>query len=377
MALSVHTSAVDLGAFRLESGQRLPAVHLAYEAYGRLNAAGTNAVLVEHALTGDSHVASAGVDGSGAFAPGWWEAVVGPGRAIDTDEFFVVCANTLGGCSGSTGPASTAADGLPYGSRFPRVGIRDMARAELALSDALGIERWHAVIGGSMGGARALELALLAPQRVARAGILAAPAYSQADQIAWAHAQLRAIRMDPDYCGGDYAALGRCPAAGLGLARQIAHLTYRADADLNERFGRDLQPGASAEAGARAGAVPSAGAGAQGAYAIESYLDYQANKLVARFDANSYAVLTAALRDHDVRRGRSADLAEALAGARCRFSVAALSSDRLYPPGQVEQLAQALPGRVDYALIATAAGHDGFLTESHAVGEVLAALLAH
>lgn len=360
MTTSVTSTAVNLGDFRLESGVTLPEVTVAFETFGTLNDDRTNAILIEHALTGDSHVTSAGVAGErsyGSFAPGWWEGVIGPGRAVDTDDFFVVCANSLGGCGGTTGPTSPAADGLPWGSRFPCISIRDMVNVEIALSDVLGIERWHAVIGGSMGGARALELALLAPHRVARTAILAAPAYSQADQIAWAYTQIQAITMDRDYCGGDYLALGRFPSKGLGLARQIAHLTYRADLELNHRFGHRLQDGEPEDIEAY--------------YSIQSYLDHQAGKLINRFDAQSYIALTVALRDHDVRRGRSSNLREALSGARCDFRVLSMSSDRLFPPHQVAELASALPGRVDYSVVKTWAGHDGFLTEAGAVGAAL------
>jgi homoserine O-acetyltransferase/O-succinyltransferase len=363
MTVAGRTGLAGFVDFTLESGYVFPQMHIAYETFGRLNSDRSNAILIEHALTGDAHVTS-GVDEPAtaehprSFAPGWWEEVVGAGRAIDTDEFFVVCANAIGGCNGSTGPTSTHSDGLPFGSRFPRVTIRDLVQAELALSDELGIDRWHAVIGGSMGGARALEFSLVAPHRVAKTSVLAAPAFSEADQIAWAHAQIQAIELDPDYCGGDYAALGRFPAAGLGLARQIAHLTYRADAELNARFTNAMQD-------------PQPSGAEEGYYAVESYLDYQARKLVNRFDAESYRILTGALRDHDVRRGRSQNLAEALAPATSEFQVISISSDRLYPPAQVNVLAEALPGSVDHHTISSWAGHDGFLTEGTAVGRLV------
>ncbi|WP_029089199.1 homoserine O-acetyltransferase MetX [Brevibacterium album] len=328
---------LGIGELRLESGAVLPEVTLAFDTYGALSPHGDNAILVEHALTGDSH------------AHEWWPGLIGPGLALDTDRFFVVCANVLGGCSGSTGPTSPDPEdpeGRPYGGRFPHITVRDTVSAELRLADLLGIERWHAVLGGSMGGARALETALMAPERVARTGILAAPAHSEADQIAWGHIQLQAIRSDP--------------ATGLGIARQIAHLTYRADVELNHRFGADQQ----------ATGVPAEHAGDR-YYSIQSYLDHQAAKLMRRFDAESYAVLTQALMDHDVRRGRSSDLRTALAGAGGEFLVAAVSSDRLYTPEQVRRLAEALPGSVPCETITSWAGHDGFLTESAQVAELL------
>lgn len=333
------TSVESILGFTTDSGHTFGTVEIAYETFGTLNADRSNAILVEHALTGDTR------------ATDWWSGVVGPGRAVDTNEYFVVCANALGGCSGTTGPQSAFGDGLPYGSRFPAVTIRDMARLEHNLTQILGIETWHAVIGGSMGGARALEFGLLDARKTAKCAIIAAPAFSEADQIAWAMTQERAIELDPDYCGGDYAAIGRFPAAGLGLARQIAHLTYRNDADLNERFSRRLR--------------------STGYYEVTSYLDHQAKKLAARFDPHSYVLLSKALRDHDVRTGRSADLRTALAQACTDSLVVSVSSDRLYPPAQVEQLAKHLPGRVDYRVIDSPVGHDGFLTEAAAVSAAL------
>lgn len=363
MRVASRTAVAEFHDVAVESGYVFEQLTIAYETYGRLNADRSNAVLIEHALTGDPHVSSgvehpAAADAPRSFAPGWWEDVVGPGRAIDTNEFFVVCANAIGGCNGSTGPTSPSPDGLTYGSRFPSVSIRDMAAAEVLLTDRLGIQAWHAVVGGSMGGARALELSLLAPERVRRAAILAAPAFSDADQIAWAHTQIQAIELDPDFCGGDYAELGRFPRQGLGLARKIAHLTYRADAELNARFANTRQaqwPQLTHR--------PRPASAGDDYYAIESYLDHQARKLVDRFDAQSYRILTAALRDHDVRRGRSTDLQQALSAARAQFQVLSVSSDRLYPPAQVAELTAALPGTVDAHVIDSWAGHDGFLTE--------------
>ena len=432
----VHPAAqrVTMRDVQLEAGS-LPEVTIAYETFGTLNADRSNAVLIAHALTGDSHVSSAGPRpglernaaappaGSGAAAaagpgagrhtaapfsgsdatppagpgvaspagpgvappapsvPGWWEELVGPGRAINTDELFVICSNVIGGCTGTTGPSSIAPDGAPYGSRFPRISIRDMARLDLALLDHLGVRRLHSAVGGSMGGARVLELALEAPERVARLCVLAAPAYSTADQIAWAHTQLTAITMDPAYCGGDYRARGTEPRQGLALARQIAHMTYRCASELNSRFGADTVPAAnpaphpSGTAPASGGAASARPAGARQSdapyYQAESYLDYHGEKLVNRFDAQSYVLLTEALSGHDVRRGRADSLPRALAGYTGPALVLSIDSDRLYPPAQVKELADALPGKVRYAELTSTAGHDGFLTEHAAVGEQL------
>lgn len=333
------TSVESILGFTTDSGHTFGTVEIAYETFGTLNADRSNAILIEHALTGDTR------------ATEWWSGVVGPGEAIDTNEYFVVCANALGGCSGTTGPQSTFSDGLPYGSRFPSVTIRDMARLEHNLTQILGIETWHAVIGGSMGGARALEFGLLDRRKTRKCAIIAAPAFVEADQIAWAMMQERAIELDPDYCSGDYTAIGRFPTAGLGLARQIAHLTYRNDADLNQRFSRRRR--------------------AADYYEVTSYLDHQAKKLTARFDPHSYVLLTRALRDHDVRTGRSVDLRTALSEACTDSLVVSVSSDRLFPPPQVEQLARHLPGQVDHRVIDSPVGHDGFLTEATAVSAAL------
>lgn len=333
------TSVERILGFVTESGHTFGTVEVAYETFGTLNADRSNAVLVEHALTGDTHVTE------------WWAGVVGPGEAIDTDEYFVVCANSLGGCSGTTGPQSFYDDGLPYGSRFPAVTIRDMARLEHNLAQILGIDSWHAVIGGSMGGARALEFALLDKRKVKKCAIIAAPAFCEADQIAWAMMQERAIELDADYYSGDYTAVGRFPAQGLGLARQIAHLTYRNDVELNHRFSRRRR--------------------SPDYYEVTSYLDHQAKKLTARFDPHSYVLLSRALRDHDVRTGRSNDLRTALADACTDNLVVSVSSDRLFPPGQVEILAQNLPGAVTHHVIESDVGHDGFLTETATLSAAL------
>ncbi|MDO5634767.1 MAG: homoserine O-acetyltransferase [Micrococcus sp.] len=355
-----HTA--EIGAYTTETGGHLPAVTLANETWGTLNEDASNAVLVLHALTGDAHVASHAEDPSA----GWWEDLVGPGRAVDTDHWFVVAPNMLGGCSGSTGPSSLAPDGDPYGSRFPFVTLRDAVTTEARLADQLGIQRWHAVIGGSMGGARALEWAISHPERVAGVGVLASTAASSAEQIAFAQVQTQAIRLDPDFAGGDYYG-GPAPEAGLGIARRLAHITYRSAAELDIRFARNPQ-GTEDPLGTVAGPR-------QGRYQVESYLDHQANKLVQRFDANSYVALTEALMSHDVARDRGS-LPEALARFTGRAFVVAVDSDRLYLPSESELLAELLPGRVQVHTIASPIGHDGFLTEYGQVAEALRETLA-
>jgi homoserine O-acetyltransferase len=337
-----------IGPVTLEAGGHLSDVVLAYETWGTLNEDASNAVLVEHALTGSSHVAR-GESGE----DGWWDSLVGPGRTIDTDRFYVVSINMLGGCYGSTGPASLDPEGRPWGSRFPFVTIRDSVRTEALLADQLGIDSWHSVIGGSMGGARALEWAVTYPERVQRCAVIACGAASTAEQIAFAQAQVQAIRLDPQFAGGDYYG-SPGPEAGLGLARRIAHITYRSEAELSHRFGRAAQ-GIEEPFGS---AVPDG----RGRYQVESYLDHQADKLVRRFDANSYVILTEALMSHDVARDRGG-LADALADTTARFFIAAVDSDRLYWPAQSHELASALPGDVPVHTITSPIGHDAFLTE--------------
>lgn len=348
-----------IGDLDLESGARLPDVTLGYETWGTLNADRSNAVLIEHALTGDTHVTRGASE-----EPGWWEQLAGPGAPVDTDKYFVVSINILGGCYGSTGPSTPAPDGDPWGSRFPLVTLRDTTAAEARLADALGIRSWYAVLGGSLGGARALEWAVSYPDRVRRCAVISVGAASTAEQIAFAQAQTLAIRQDPNFNGGDYYG-GPEPEAGLALARRIAHITYRSAAELDGRFGRNAQDSeAPLEAGSLAG---------RGRYQVESYLDHQGNKLVRRFDANSYIAITEALMSHDISRGRGA-LAEALAPATAEFLLAAVDSDRLYFPAQSHELAAALPGGVAVHTIQAPIGHDGFLTE---IGQLNGQLRRH
>jgi homoserine O-acetyltransferase len=342
---------VDVGDIALESGVVVPGVRMAYETWGAFD--GGNAVLVLHALTGDSHVS--GPAGPGHPTPGWWDALVGPGRAIDTDRFFVVAANILGGCQGSTGPSSPGPDGRPWGGSFPALTVRDQVAAEAALSDVLGIDRWHAVVGGSAGGMRAVEWAVEHPERVERLFLLATSAAASADQIALSGTQIDAIRADAAFAGGDYYDQPVGPVAGLDLARRIAHISYRSEPELQERFGRDVQ--------------------ADGRFAVESYLQHHGAKLARRFDANSYVVLSAAMNSHDVGRGRGG-VAAALARVTARTVVAGIDSDRLYPLHQQRELADGIPGAEALAVVESPYGHDGFLIESARVGELARALLA-
>jgi len=349
-----------IGALSLETGGALPQVHLAYETWGTLNAARDNAILVEHALTGDSHVA--GPAGGGHPTPGWWDGLVGSGRPLDTDRWFVIASNALGGCQGSTGPSSGAPDGSPWGSRFPYVTVRDQVAAEAALADLLGIPTWASVLGGSMGGMRALEWAVSHPERVRSCIVLASTAYATAEQIAWCRPQLLAIRQDEHFHGGDYYDQLQGPDGGLGLARRIAHVTYRSETELASRFGREPQ-----------GSERPLGGG--GRYAVESYLDHHADTLAGRFDANSYVVLTDSMSSHDIGRGRGGVRA-ALDRVTARLVVAAVDSDRLYPPRLSHEIARARAADGPTRMIASDHGHDGFLIEIGQVGRIVRDTLA-
>ncbi|MFJ1613534.1 MULTISPECIES: homoserine O-acetyltransferase [unclassified Streptomyces] len=345
----------------LESGGVLPEVRLAYETWGRRAPDGSNAVLVLHALTGDSHVAGPAEPGHPTV--GWWDALVGPGRALDTDRWFVVAPNVLGGCRGSTGPSSHRPEGPRWGGDFPYLTVRDQVAAEAVLADALSIGRWAAVIGGSMGGMRALEWAVSRPERTGSLLVLAASAAASAEQIAWGALQVSAIRSDPGWRGGHYhdAPPGGGPHRGLGLARRIAHVTYRSEPELASRFGGREQAGEHPWRGGR--------------YQVESYLDHHAAKLVHRFDAGSYVTLTEAMNGHDVGRGRGG-AARALRRARMPALIAGVDSDRLYPPSQQAELASLLPGADRLRTVESPHGHDGFLIETDQVGELVRELLA-
>ncbi len=343
----------------LEGGGHLPAVTVAYETWGELDPDRGNAVLVLHALTGDSH--ATGPAGPGHPAPGWWDGLIGPGASIDTDRYFVVCPNVLGGCQGTTGPASPAPNGRPWGSRFPLVTIRDQVAVEAALADRLGVDRWAGVVGGSMGGMRVLEWCVGHPDRVRRAVVLAVGAMATAGQIALCSLQIRAIRADPAFAGGDYYATGARPTAGLALARGIGQYSYRTDLEFESRFGRNAQEEEDPRKGGR--------------FAMESYLEHHGDKLARRFDPNSYIVLSEAMNHHDVGRDRNG-VARALAGVRADVTVAGITSDRLYPLELQHQLARLLPGGRPVTVIDSTSGHDGFLLETEQVGAVVASVLA-
>ncbi|CAJ1502426.1 homoserine O-acetyltransferase [[Mycobacterium] kokjensenii] len=354
-----ETGVVGIGPLVLESGAVLDDVHIAVQRWGELSPRRDNVVMVLHALTGDSHVA--GPAGPGHPTPGWWDGIIGPGAPIDTDRWCAVATNALGGCCGSTGPASLARDGKPWGSRFPAISIRDQVEADIAALAALGITEVAAVLGGSMGGARGLEWMVGHPDRVGAGLLLAVGARATADQIGTQSTQVAAIKADPNWQGGDYHGTGRHPDAGLALARRIAHLTYRGETELDRRFANDSQDGEDPAAGGR--------------YAVESYLQHHGDKLVSRFDAGSYVALTDALSGFDVGRGRGG-VAAALQGCPVPAVVAGITSDRLYPLRLQAELAESLPGCAGLDVIDSVNGHDGFLLETEPVGELIRRTLA-
>jgi homoserine O-acetyltransferase/O-succinyltransferase len=344
----------------LRAGGTLSPVTVAYETWGALSPARDNALLVCHALTGDSHAAGPAEPGHDAL--GWWDALIGPGRPIDTDRFFVVCPNVLGGCQGTTGPSSIdPATGTPYGSRFPVTTIRDQVDVEAAMADALGIEEWACVIGGSMGGQRALEWSIRYPPRVPRAVILACGAAATAEEIALCSLQIRSIESDPHFNRGDYYSLLEGPWRGMSIARGIGQVSYRSELELQQRFNRGHQNDEHPFEG--------------GLYTVESYLDYHGEKLARRFDANSYIALSRAMNHHDVGRGRGG-VPEALARITAEVTIAGISSDRLYPLRLQHELADLIPRNKGVEVVQSIAGHDGFLTEHEAIGEIIAGALA-
>lgn len=353
---------MDLGMVRLASGRSLPAVTVAYETWGRLAPGGDNAVFVEHALTGDSHVV--GAAGPEHPTAGWWEGLIGPGAPLDTDELFVVATNVLGGCRGTTGPSSPAPDGRAWGSRFPRITIRDQVTVEALVADRLGVTVVRAVLGGSMGGMRAAEWAASFPRRVHTAIVIASTGVASAEQIAWASVQNQAIRADPHFVGGDYYDTGAAPTRGMAIAREIAQITYRCESELADRFSNRVRSadGADGDGGLDRGE-------GRPLYQVESYLHHHGAKLVARFDAGSFIVLNEAMSSHDIGAGRGG-----LDGAFREFTgqlvVVSVDSDRLYPPSQSHDLAQACPGS-RHIRLTSPHGHDGFLIERERVGAVI------
>ncbi|MDK6565396.1 homoserine O-acetyltransferase [Corynebacterium pyruviciproducens] len=338
---------VTIGDFRTEAGVVIPQVDFVYRTWGTFR--GDNAVLVEHALTGDHN------------ADEWWPGLIGPGLAIDTRQYFVICANVLGGCKGTTGPSSPHPDdGKAFGSRFPAISIRDQVEAEYAFLDAIGVDRLFAVMGGSMGGARALEWEVSHPEYIERAFVLAVSARASAWQIGIQTAQIQFIEQDPNWCGGDFYSRDVAPHDGMAAARRIAHLTYRGEQEIDERFGVDPQDNENPLGPYR---------DPKQRFQVQSYLDHQAEKLVARFDPGSYVALTEALNRHDVGRERGG-LIKALDSTTVPTMVAGVDTDILYPYHQQEHLARNLGNVIGMHKIVSPIGHDAFLAETRQLDRI-------
>jgi len=360
------TLALD-GVLTLASGRTLPRVEVAYETWGALDELGANAILICHALSGDSHVAGLRPGQSGDDAPGWWDVMVGPGKAIDTDRFFVVCSNVLGGCSGTTGPSSIDPEtGEPYGLHFPMVTIEDMVDVQARLLHALGVRRLSAVVGGSMGGMQALAWARRYPERV---GAIVADATTWrlgAQAIAFNEVGRRAILEDPAFNEGHYYATGQ-PESGLGIARMIGHITYLSDESMHKKFGRRLQKSADYAYDFVS------------EFQVESYLAYQGARFAERFDANTYLYMTKAMDYFDLQ-GDSPSLAVALRDVSARFMVLSFSSDWLFPTARSRELVSALRengNEVSFAEIPSAYGHDAFLLEPEAQHKLIGPFLTN
>jgi homoserine O-acetyltransferase len=347
----------------LDNGQVLGDVRVAYEAYGELAPDKTNAILVFHALTGDQHLASPHpITGK----PGWWDRMVGPGKPIDTNRFHVICANVIGSCMGSTGPASEGPDGRAWGMRFPVITIRDMVRAQVALLDVLGIERLHAVVGGSMGGMQALSLAANFPDRAARVLAIATTARHSAQNIAFHEVGRQAVMADPNWEGGDYYGRGKGPEKGLAVARMAAHITYLSEAGLTGKFGRRLQDREAKSFGFDAD------------FQVESYLRHQGIAFTDRFDANSYLYITRAMDYFDLAEEHGGRLADAFAGTSARFCLVSFDTDWLYPTSESRHVVHALnavAAPVSFVELSAPYGHDSFLLDVPALDRVVKGFL--
>jgi homoserine O-acetyltransferase len=347
-----ETQIVRFPELALDSGETLGDLEVAYEGYGELNERRSNAILILHAFTGDAH--AGGVDHEGK--PGWWANMIGPGKAFDTELYYVLCANVLGGCRGTTGPASLdPATGKPYGMSFPVITIGDMVRLQHMLVESLGIRRLLAVTGGSMGGMQALEWAASFPAAVFASIPIATTARHSAQQIAFNEVGRQAIVADPDFRGGDFYESSP-PARGLAVARMVGHITYMSDESMREKFGRRLRGREEFSFGVDVD------------FEVESYLRYRGSQFVGRFDANSYLYITKAMDYFDLSAGYPS-LAGSLERARCRFLVISFTSDWLYPSYQSLEIVNALRSRnhdVTYCELTSNYGHDAFLVD---VGE--------
>lgn len=349
----------------LDSGQTLGPVTIAYETYGELSSSKDNAILLCHALSGDSH--AAGVYDSQPDYVGWWDHYVGPGKTIDTNRFFVVSSNVIAGCKGSTGPSSlNPTTGNPYGMRFPVITVGDMVRAQATLLDCLGIDKLYAVIGGSMGGMQALEWGIMYPNRVDKIIPIASTSKLSPQAIAFDAVGRNAIISDQNWADGDYYANPKWPEKGLAIARMIGHITYLSEASMMIKFGRNLQE------------KTDYGYDFSTDFQVESYLKYQGEKFVSRFDANAYLYLTKALSYFDLEK-KYGSLEKAFSKTTCQFLVLAITSDWLYPPKQSKEIVKALMKqgkRVTYSVLDSPYGHDAFLLKNERLEQLLEAFLA-
>lgn len=381
-----QTQYLDLpAALPLDNGRTLEQVRIAYETYGQLSPAKDNVVLVCHALSGDAHAAGwsddpeapSAVDGFGAddrgIKPkgglGWWDGMIGPGKAFDTDRYFVVCTNLIGSCRGSTGPSSiNPATGKPYGLDFPVVTVGDMVRAEKRALEVLGIDSLLAVGGGSLGGMRALEWTVAYPEAVRSCISIASTAHLGSQGVAWNAIARNAIMADPDWQGGNYYASGRAPTAGIGVARMVGHITYLSAESMREKFGRRLQ---DRERYSFTLTEPD--------FAVESYLRHQADAFAGRFDANSYLYISRALTYFDLARDHGGgSLSRALSDVSARYLLVSFSSDWLYPPRDSYELEDALRASgksVEHHEIQASYGHDSFLLEERQQAPIIAQFL--
>jgi|TARA_R110000787_G_scaffold191750_2_gene303266 homoserine O-acetyltransferase/O-succinyltransferase len=348
------------GPLKLSSGATLGPVDIAYETYGQLDADGANAILICHALTGDQYVAS---EHPGTGKPGWWWRMVGAGKPVDPARHFIVCANVIGSCMGSSGPASIdPATGDPYAMRFPVLTIADMVRAQALLLDHLGVARLSAVIGGSMGGMQALTWPTLFPDRVESCVVIASTARHSAQNIAFHEVGRQAIMADPQWRGGDYYADGQVPSAGLAVARMAAHITYLSEAGLTEKFGRRLQ-GRDAKT-----------FGFDADFQVESYLRHQGLSFVDRFDANSYLYITRAMDYYDIAEDHGGSLAHAFTASKARFCLVSFDTDWLYPTTESRIIVHALNAsgaQASFVELSSPFGHDAFLLECPELNRVV------
>lgn len=353
------------GGFTLDSGMKIAKLPVAFQTYGKLNAARDNAVLICHGLTGDQYLASPHpVTGK----PGWWEHLVGEGKAVDTSRYFVICSNVIGGCMGSFGPKTIdPATGMAYALTFPVITISDMVRAQAALIDQLGIKQLMAVVGGSMGGMQALEWAASYPDSLRACMPIATAARHSAQNIAFHEIGRQAVMADPDWCGGDYQAAGRYPAKGLAVARMTAHVTYVSEMALAQKFGRKLQD------------REAIGFGFEADFQVESYLRYQGAAFVERFDPNSYLYITRAMDYFDLARDHGGKLAAVFAASPVRFCLVSFSSDWCFASDESRFIVRALNAAgamVSFTEITTDKGHDAFLLDVPELASVVTGFLA-